>query len=148
MFIPLPSFRVWMSVFVVLLVWQEIEFINMETKLLLAPGAMRSTRCQDSGALSRQSAFVIGGFQPPSHPFKRRTWPVSSSRGTWSKVMEWDGRRRRWGCMWSSTYLTTKLWRVYKFQHIGTPFLKIKRRNLNYFVRSLVKWRTKMRLDN
>lgn len=59
--------------FVVRLVGQEIEFINMETKVLQGPGGTGSNRGQDCGALSRRTAFVVAGFQPVSHPFNRRT---------------------------------------------------------------------------
>lgn len=55
-----------------LLVWQEIEFINMETKVLKASRGTMSNWGQDCGASSRQSAFVVEGFQPLS-PFLKRS---------------------------------------------------------------------------
>lgn len=53
---------------------QEVEFINMETKVLRAPeGEAACNWGHGCGALSRQSAFVVAGFQPPCQPFNEGT---------------------------------------------------------------------------
>lgn len=56
------------------LVRQEVEFINMETKVFRAPeGEAACNWGHGCGALSRQSAFVVAGFQPLCQPFNKGT---------------------------------------------------------------------------
>lgn len=68
-------FKVWMAP--CSFVRQEVEFINVETKVLWAPplrGRRPVTGVTAAGpSLSRQSAFVVAGFQPPCQPLNKGT---------------------------------------------------------------------------